>query len=117
PFDAPTAQERVVRVERSATPAAVAVRLPLRKDFLVKLFRKEKLACNDLVAAEKHLEMDVRRAAAVPARIDGAKVDLPIRAGDLRAAQKRLPRDRRQRPPRARLPFVAGVKTDRVSVP
>src|SRR5690606_28829784 len=77
PFDAPTAQERVVRVERSATPAAVAVRLPLRKDFLVKLFRKEKLACNDLVAAEKHLEMDVRRAAAVPARIDGAKVDLP----------------------------------------
>src|SRR5690606_21492438 len=116
-LDAAVAQERVVRVERSTALPTLAIRLPLGEDLVIDVVREEELARNDLVSAEEHLEVHVRRASPVPARVDRSENDLSVRARELRAAQKRPPFDGRQRFAGAGLPRIARIETERVRMP
>src|SRR5690606_19669681 len=111
------AQESVIRIEGSPALAALTVRRPLREHLFVELLGQEQLARNDLVAAEKDLEVDVRRAPAVPARVDRAEVDRACGVGELRAAQEREPLDVRRRLARAGLPRITRVEAERVRMP
>src|SRR5690606_8021742 len=110
--------QRVVRVERAPLRIVLAIRLPLLEDFRVDFVIEKRLARDGLSRPDQHLEVDVRRTAAVPAGIYGRESDEALRVGDLRAAQERRPdRGRYRDAADALLALVAGVKAERVGLP
>src|SRR5688572_12638296 len=106
-------------VENPALGDVLAIRLPLREHFRVDLVGEKDLARNELVATAKHFEMNVRRAPAVPARIDRFEAHPAVGVRELRAAQRlavdgsSLDRDAAD----AALLPVTGIETEPIGLP
>src|SRR5206468_1268186 len=83
---AAVAKDRIRCVARVAIRAA-AVRLA-PEDTIRKRVRKVELTRVDDVARDVHLDVDVHRAAAVPAWVDGAEAREALRVGPLDAAHE-----------------------------
>ena len=57
---------------------------------LCDVFREVELAGNHVAVIDKHLEVNMRRTAWIPAGIDRREAHFSIGPGELRAAQERL---------------------------
>src|SRR6476620_10169437 len=67
-------EDEIVGVEPVTLGPPLAIGRKLRVDALADSIRKIELACDEILVVEDHLEMDMRRAARIPAGINGGEV-------------------------------------------